>query len=127
MQISGKPFPPSWLIKKSRNGNNVIRRENGKTVVDSNEVCEIFNSYFANIASSIGFEDGIVNVDATIQKHNRHPSVIKIKKYLSKPSPFTFCPVSQHDISRKLKSIDIKRTRGMIIHPEKSYAWHTKS
>ena len=49
------------------------------------------------------------NVDAAIQKRSRHPSVIKIKEHLSKPSRFTFCPVSQDDISRKLKSIDIKK------------------
>ena len=73
---------------------------------------KFFNSYFANIASSIGFEDGIVDVDAAIQKHSRHPRVIKIKEHLSKPSPFTFCPVSQDDISRKLKSIDIKKATG---------------
>ena len=113
--------------KNSRNRNNIILRENGKTVVDSNEVCEMFNSYFANIASSIGFEDGIVDVDAAIQKHSRHPSVIRIKEHLSKPNPFTFCHVSQDDISRKLKYIDIKRPLDMIIYQEKSYAWHTKS
>ena len=107
-----KTISPFMTNKNSRNGNNIILRENDKTVVDSNEVCEIFNSYFANIASSIGFEDGIVDVDAAIQKHSRHPSVIKIKEHLSKPSPFTFCPVSQENISRKLKSIDIKKATG---------------
>ena len=123
-----KTISPYMTNKNSRNGNNIILRENGKTVIDSNEVCEIFNSYFANIATSIGFEDGIVNVDATIQKHSRHLSVIKIKEHLSKPSPFTFCPVSQDDIHCKLKSIDIKKVTWYDnIYQGKSYTWHTKS
>ena len=107
-----KTIFPFMTNKNSRNGNDIILRETGKTVVDSNEVWEIFNSYFTNIASSIGFEDGIVNVDAVIQKHGRHPSVLKNKEYLNKPSPFTFCPVSQDDISCNLKSIEIKMATG---------------
>ena len=62
--------------KNTGNRNNIILRENDNTVVDSNEVCDIFTDYFANIASSIGFEDGITSVEAAIQKHNRHPSVV---------------------------------------------------
>ena len=50
--------------KNTRNRNNIILRENDNTIVDSNEVCEIFNDYFANIASSIGFEDCITSVEA---------------------------------------------------------------
>ena len=107
-----KTISPFMTYKNSRNGKDIILRENDKTVVDTNKVCEIFNIYFANIASSIGFVDGIVDVDAAIQKHSRHPSVIKIKEHLSKPSPFTFCPMYQDDISRKLKSIDIKKATG---------------
>ena len=98
--------------KNTRNRNNIILRENDNTIVDSNEVCEIFNDYFANIASSIGFEDGITSVEAAIQKHNRHPSVVMIRDNFTELKTFSFCTVSPDDISYKLKSIDIKKATG---------------
>ena len=42
--------------------NNMILKEGENTIVDNNDVCEILNDYFANIASSIGFEDAINSV-----------------------------------------------------------------
>ena len=39
--------------------NYMILREGDNTAVDNKAVCENFNDYFANIASSIGFEDTI--------------------------------------------------------------------
>ena len=80
-----KTISPFTTNKNSRNG-NIILRENDKTVVDSNEVCEIFNSYFANITSSIGFEDGIVDVDTRVS--------LKLKNILVSRArlPFVLCP-----------------------------------
>ena len=101
--------------KNTGNRNNIILRENDNTVVDSNEVCDIFTDYFANIASSIGFEDGITSVEAAIQKHNRHPSVVMIRDNFTELKTFTFCTVSRwysDDISHKLKSIGIKKATG---------------
>ena len=98
--------------KNTVNHNNIILRENNNTVIDSNEVCEIFNDYFANIASSIRFEDGITAVEAAIQKYNRHLSVVMIRDNFTELKTFTFCIVSPDDISHKLKSIDIKKATG---------------
>ena len=55
---------------------------------------EIFNDYFANIVSSIGFEDAITSVDDVIHKHDSHPSVVKIKESLTASTKFTFQDVS---------------------------------
>ena len=95
--------------KNTRNRNNIILRENDNTIVNSNEVCEIFNDYSANNASSIGIEDGITSVEAAIQKHNRHPSVVMISDNFTELKRSHFCTVSPDDISYKLKSIDIKK------------------
>ena len=96
----------------SGNRNNIILRENDNTVVDSNEVCWIFNDYFASIAPSIRFEYGIISVEAAIQKHNRHPSVVMIKDNVTELKTFTFCTVSPDDINHKLKYIDVKMATG---------------
>ena len=103
---------PFMTNKNTRNRNNIILRENDNTIVDSNEVCGIFNDYFPNAASSFGFEDGITSVEAAIQKHNRHPSVVMIRDNFTGLKTFTFCSVSPDDISCKLKSIDIKNATG---------------
>ena len=57
-------------------------------------VCEIFNDYFANIASSIGFEDAIISVQDAIHQHDSHPSVIKIKESLAGSKKFTCQAIS---------------------------------
>ena len=74
----------------------------------------LVNDYFGNIASSIGFEDGITSVEAAIQKHNRLPSVVIIRDNFTELKTFTFCTVSPDDISYKLKSIDNKKVYGNL-------------
>ena len=98
--------------KHTRNGNNIILREGDNTVVDNKAVCEIFNDYFANIASSIGFEDQIECIDSAIKKHNSHSIVMKIKASMDELKNFNFCP---EEINQKLKSIDIKKATGCDI------------
>ena len=48
-------------------------------VTTFNEVWGFFYFYLANIISSAGCEDGILNVEATIRNHSIHPRVLKIK------------------------------------------------
>ena len=60
--------------KHTKSRDNIILKEGDDTIVNSKEICEIFNDHFANIASSIGFEDAIVSVDDTLHKHSSHPS-----------------------------------------------------
>ena len=88
---------------------NIILKEGDDTIVDNKEVCETFNDYFANIVSSIGFEDAIVSVDDALHKHSSHPSVNKIKESLTGPNNFTFQAVSPDKINQKLMTIDIKK------------------
>ena len=48
-----RTISPFFSDKKFRNGNHIILREDEDTIVDSNDVAEIFNAYF----SEIGFQD----------------------------------------------------------------------
>ena len=116
-----KTISPFMTNKNTRNRNNIILRENYNTVVDSYEVCEIFNDYFANIASSVGFEDGITSVDAAIQKHNRHPSVVMIRDNFTELKRSHFELYLQMISAISWSLLTLKRLLGMIIYREKSY------
>ena len=70
------------------------------------------HDYFANIASSIGFEDAIVSVGDALHEHSSHPSVTKIKESLTGSNNFTFQTVSSDKINQKLMTIDIKKATG---------------
>ena len=71
-----KTISPFFSNKKQKS-NDIILQENGKTVVNKHDVTEIFNDYFANVASSIGFFDKINSTTDAISKHEHHPSVVK--------------------------------------------------
>ena len=92
--------------KHTRNNNNILLREGDNTVVDNKAACEIFNDYFANIASSVGFEDQIECIDSSIEKHNSHSSVMKIKASMDELKNFYCRSVCPEEINQKLKSID---------------------
>ena len=61
--------------KRRGNGNNFTLQENGKIIIDDKLVANIFNDYFCNIASQIGFDDPITTTYDIINKHKDHPSV----------------------------------------------------
>ena len=65
--------------KKFPNGNHTIVREGDNTVVDSDEVAEIFNEYFSSIASEICFNDEHATPDEAISAYYNHPSIVKIR------------------------------------------------
>ena len=74
-----KTVSPFMTNKSCRNGSNIILQENDEIIVDSKQVSDIFNDYFAGIASTIGFDDVITDTPAAIHKHQNHPSVVKIR------------------------------------------------
>ena len=61
--------------KKHRNGNSFMLQENDKIVVDEKLVANIFNDYFCNIASKIGFDDPITT---THDVNNKHREIIQV-------------------------------------------------
>ena len=80
---------------------------------NSNEVSNIFIEYFVNIASSIGFDDSIVNCNNAIRKHNDHASILKIRdRFGDKCNTFAIKPVSQMVIKSKLKKINVRKATG---------------
>ena len=95
-------------------------REGEDTIVDSNEVAEIFNVYFSSIASEIGFQDQHSTTEEAILAHDDHPSVIKIRDaYGENAHSFNFEMVSHDCISKMLRMINIRKATGYDNIPAK--------
>ena len=74
-----RTISPFFSDKKFPNGNHTILREGDNTVVNSDEVAEIFNAYFSSIASEIGFNDEHATPDEAISAYHNHSSIVKIR------------------------------------------------
>ena len=115
-----RTISPFFSDKKFRNGNHTILREGEDTIVDSNEVAEIFNIYFSSIASEIGFQDQHSTTEEAILAHDDHPSVIKIRDaYGENAHSFNFEMVSHDCISKKLRMINVRKATGYDKIPAK--------
>ena len=89
-------------------------------VVDDKLVANIFNDYFNNIASKIGFDDPITTTHDVINKHRDHPSVLKIREtYSIEADSFSFSCVEENVVTPKLRSIKINKGPGYDCIPGK--------
>ena len=86
-----KPF----LFKKgSDGGSEVILCEENKVISDQAEVCTLFNSFFANVATEIGKDCHIENLE-------EHPSIQMIQQNLPpNTQKFSFRPVTDSEITK---------------------------
>ena len=57
---------------------------------DPSNISKLFNYYFTWVAADIGFEDGITSTNDAVDKHNSHPSVMKIQQIYN-DNEDTFC------------------------------------
>ena len=116
----GAPFRRFFSDKKFPNGNHTILREGDNTVVDSDEVAEIFNAYFSSIASEIGFNDEHATPDEAISAYYNHPSIVKIRDaYGDNMQSFNFQTVNHNCVARKLQMINIRKATGYDNIPAK--------
>ena len=115
-----RTISPFFADKKFPNGNHTILREGDNTLVDSDEVAEIFNAYFSSIASEIGFNDEHATPDETISAYYNHPSIVKIRDaYGDNMQPFNFQTVNHDCVARKLQMINIRNATGYDDIPTK--------
>ena len=99
--------------KNNKNGGKVILQEGETTVTDNHKIANIFNDYFSNIASNIGFNGDITSARYAIIDHQNHPSILKIRgKYAIKDDAFDFNPASEEVIDTKLRSINNRKSQG---------------
>ena len=78
-----KPFITN---KGANHQKDTVLCENEKLVTKQQDVCDIFNTFFVNVAKDIGTSDVKVDVD--------HPSVSAIQENVKLESRFQFKPVT---------------------------------
>ncbi|XP_063409017.1 uncharacterized protein LOC134692492 [Mytilus trossulus] len=71
------------------------------------EVCEIFNDYFVNVAKNIGSSQIKVNDD--------HPSILAIKDNIPDldQNNFTFSPIDLDFVEKRIRKINVKKATGI--------------
>ena len=102
MKRFGVPYRHLKKIKVS-NSNHAILGEGENTVVAKDAMPEVFNVYFSNIASEVGFKDEYATPEETISAHCNHPRIVKIRNaYGVNMRSFHFQAVNCDCIARKL-------------------------
>ena len=121
-----KTIKPFMSDKSASHGNQIILQEGDKIISDTDEICEIFNSYFTSVANNIGFDDNIPpdfytddGFSAMINKHDQHPSIVKIRENVSTDLMFDFHCINELDIAAIIKRFDSKKAQGYDMMPMK--------
>ena len=98
---------------------NVILRENDDIVNDAESEAKIFNEYFTQIASDIGFNDPIPDdydnddvLISFIEKYDKHPSITAIKAVPREHGTFEFKHVDINQVYEILVNINGKKVTG---------------
>ena len=82
---------------------------------DPSNVSKLFDDYFLRVAMDIGFYDHITSTSDAVNKHNSHPSVIKIRQQYGNESTFRFNLVDENCVALLLRKITPVKPHGMII------------
>ena len=111
-----KTIKPVISDKSLTHGKQVNRQEGDKIISDTNEICEIFNTYFTSVANNIGFDESIQPdfctedaFSAMINKHCLDPSMIKINENISSDLMLNFQCIDGLDIAEIIKCFDGKK------------------
>ena len=98
---------PFLTNKGSQNSENIAISDNGKIITDTSEICEKFNTFFANVAKDIGDGAGCLTSED-------HPSICAIRaNHSSSEAEFEFKPVDEAKISRYLGRIGQRKATGL--------------
>ena len=76
-----------YLSQKNSVHQNIILKEGDTVIADTEEICNIFNTFFSTIADTIGKDDSIDTtntnfIDEVISRHCKHQSVLEITKLM---------------------------------------------
>ena len=114
-----KPF----MTNKSKGCNeNITLKHNGKIINNPNDVCDIFNDYFTNVAREIGSEETLneeEELDHIFKIYENHASIVGIQEHVTVNSPFQFTHVSVGEVKALLLDIDSTKATGYDTIPPK--------
>ena len=87
-----------------------------------NDVCDIFNGYFTNVAPEIESEE-IVNEDEErdqiFKMYQNRANIVSIQEHVSIDSPFRFTNVNVGEVKSLLRNIDSSKATGYDTIPLK--------
>ena len=105
-----KPF----FSKSSIIGDDIILKEADNLITDENELCETFNTFFAQIGNDIGIpENNDRPINEILNSYQNHPSLRLINS--NKPNGytnFTFSPITPSHITEIITELQNKKSSG---------------
>ena len=99
-----KPFLTN---KGNVNQKDTVLSENDVLITKQDEVCEIFNNFFVNVANNIG--NNQINVDGD------HPSILEIKNNHPEllENSFSFSSINPDFVEKRINKINVKKATGI--------------
>lgn len=99
-----KPFLTN---KGNVNQKDTVLSENDVLITKQDEVCEIFNNFFVNVAKNIG--NNQINVDGD------HPSILEIKNNHPEllENSFSFSSINPDFVEKRINKINVKKATGI--------------
>ena len=83
---------------------DTILLENDKLINDQQDVCNIFNEFFVNVAKNIG--------ENSIPINEEHPSLLKIQENLTVQSDLQFKHVDEEFVNKQIGRLNVKKATG---------------
>jgi hypothetical protein len=96
-----KPFLTN---KGSRIQKDTILCEDNSLINNQQNVCEVFNDFFVNVAKNIGNESISINEE--------HPSILSIKRNIKNTEEFAFSMVDESFVGKQIDKLCIKKATG---------------
>ena len=104
------------MTNKSKTCNeNITLNHNGKIINNPNDVCDIFNGCFTNVAREIGSEETLNDeeeLDHKFKIYENHASIVGIQEHVNVNSPFQFTNVNVGEVKALLLDIDSTKATG---------------
>ncbi|CAC5409438.1 unnamed protein product [Mytilus coruscus] len=96
-----------FLLQIIGHQKETVLSENNVLITKQEEVCEIFNDYFVNVAKNIG--------SSQIKVDDDHPSILAIKDNLPDldQNSFTFSPIDQDFVEKRIRKVNVKKVTGI--------------
>ena len=99
-----------------------IQLDNGEVIREPNQLCNVFNDYFVNIAKDIGINDPIKSddtIESIISQYMHHSSIETIKENYNGISGFNFKCVTSDYILCLLNKLNARKATGFDNIPPK--------
>ena len=115
-------FKPFLTNKISLSSESITIKDKDKFVDEEKELAEIFNNYYINIVekksgkpvenSFANYDDNFKVVLKIIEKHEKHQSILEIRKNLKLTETLKIPKAEVSHINKLLKNINIKKATG---------------